>query len=119
MHDLFIHILLYAFKDSYNLHQIVTSLQPEPIIYSSFLSFLLLFLKVEPLIPPPGSLPGTLITFAGHKSDPAEAGNRASKAYGKVADDFFVSEDGLATFKGIPFMTPLGAVKSNLKGKIS
>lgn len=75
--------------------------------------------QVEPLIPPEGSVPGTLITFKGHKSEPAEPGNRASKAYGKVADDFFMSEDGIATFKGIPFMTPLGAVKSNLKGKIS
>eukprot|EP00596_Hydrurales_sp_CCMP1899_P007726 CAMPEP_0119040408 /NCGR_PEP_ID=MMETSP1177-20130426/10331_1 /TAXON_ID=2985 /ORGANISM="Ochromonas sp, Strain CCMP1899" /LENGTH=193 /DNA_ID=CAMNT_0007005433 /DNA_START=195 /DNA_END=776 /DNA_ORIENTATION=- len=75
--------------------------------------------QVETLDPPEGALPGQLIKFAGHKSDPAEAGNRASKAYGKVADEFFVNDDGIATFKGIPFMTPLGAVKSNLKGKIS
>lgn len=76
-------------------------------------------LQVEPLIPPEGSPAGQLITFKGHKPDPAEAGNRASKAYSKVADEFFVNENGEATFKGIPFMTPLGAVKSNLKGKIS
>ena len=74
---------------------------------------------MEPLSPPEGCPPGQLITFKGHKSDPAEAGNRASKAYGKVADEFFVNDDGVATFQGIPFMTPLGAVKSNLKGKIS
>jgi aminoacyl tRNA synthase complex-interacting multifunctional protein 1 len=71
------------------------------------------------LCPPEGSPAGQLITFSGHKSDPAEPGNRASKAYGKVADDFFVNDDGVATYKGTPFMTPLGAVKSNLKGKIS
>ena len=76
-------------------------------------------LQVEPLSPPEGSPAGQLITFKGHKPDPAEAGNRASKAYSKVADEFFVNENGEATFKGIPFMTPLGAVTSNLKGKIS
>ena len=76
-------------------------------------------LQVEPLNPPEGSPAGQLITFKGHKPDPAEAGNRASKAYSKVADEFFVNENGEATFKGIPFMTPLGAVTSNLKGKIS
>jgi len=48
-----------------------------------------------------------------------EPGNRASKAYGKIADDFFVNDDLVATFKGVPFMTPAGPIKSNLKGKIS
>ena len=69
---------------------------------------------------PPSEAPlGQLITFKGHKSEPAEAGNRATKAFDKVADDFFVDDNGLATYKGIPFMTPSGPCTASLKGKIS
>lgn len=91
----------------------------ELMMKSKFHNTCMNLLQVEPLSPPEGSPAGQLITFKGHKPDPAEAGNRASKAYSKVADEFFVNENGEATFKGIPFMTPLGAVTSNLKGKIS
>jgi hypothetical protein len=55
----------------------------------------------------------------GHIPEIAEPGNRASKAYSKIADEFFVNDNGVATFKGTPFMTPQGAVTSSLKGKIS
>lgn len=62
---------------------------------------------------------GELVTFAGHPAAPAEAGNRASKAYSKIADEFFVDDNGVATYKGVPFMTTGGAIYSSLKGKIS
>lgn len=76
--------------------------------------------QVEPLMPPPGSSVGSLMTFAGHKSEPAEPGNRASKAYDKVADGFYVDDKGQATYMGIPMMAPLGScTSSHLKGKIS
>ena len=75
--------------------------------------------KVEPLRPPAGTNVGTLISFQGHKAEIEPPGNRASKAYTKVADDFFVNDDGVATYNGVPFMTPQGPITSALKGKIS
>jgi len=76
--------------------------------------------KVEPLLVPEGVPNGELVTFVGHKAEPAEAGNRASKAYSKIADDFLVDETGKATYKGTPFMTSKGSITSTLlKGTIS
>lgn len=76
--------------------------------------------QVEPLSPPVDAELGDLITFEGHKPEPAEAGNRASKAYSKISEDFFVNDDGIATYQGIPFMiNGKGLVTSSLKGKIS
>jgi len=84
----------------------------------STLLFRALF-QVEPIRPPVGAVPGQLISFSGHKSEIAEPGNRATKAFTKVADDLFVDDGGLATYKGVPFMTPSGPCTSSLKGKIS
>lgn len=75
--------------------------------------------KVEPISPAAGSPLGSLITFPGWKSEPAEAGNRATKAYDKVADGFFVDDNGIATFQGVPMTSPVGPCTSILKGKIS
>eukprot|EP00607_Mallomonas_marina_P000660 CAMPEP_0182429208 /NCGR_PEP_ID=MMETSP1167-20130531/25594_1 /TAXON_ID=2988 /ORGANISM="Mallomonas Sp, Strain CCMP3275" /LENGTH=197 /DNA_ID=CAMNT_0024612593 /DNA_START=173 /DNA_END=766 /DNA_ORIENTATION=+ len=75
--------------------------------------------KVEPLSPPSGLSLGELITFEGHAAAPIDAGNRASKAFSKVANDFFVNDDGTATYQGVPFMTSNGPCTSTLKGKIS
>lgn len=75
--------------------------------------------EVVPLAPPADAAPGQLITFKGHKSEPAEAGNRANKAYDKIKDELFVNDEGFATYAGVPFSTPFGVVTSSLKGKIS
>jgi aminoacyl tRNA synthase complex-interacting multifunctional protein 1 len=75
--------------------------------------------QVEPLTPPEGAIPGELIKFEGHASTPVEPGNKATKAFSKIADDFFVDDNFVATYKGIPFLTPQGLIKSSLKGKIS
>jgi aminoacyl tRNA synthase complex-interacting multifunctional protein 1 len=75
--------------------------------------------QVIPLSPPDGAPTGELITFEGHASAPVEPGNRATKAFEKVADDLFVDDNGKATYKGVPFMTTAGPVTSTLKGKIS
>ena len=75
--------------------------------------------QVQPLIPSDSTQLGELITFDGFESAPIEPGNRASKAYSKIADDFFVNDDGIATFSGIPFSTTQGPIKCSLKGKIS
>lgn len=69
--------------------------------------------------PPEGVNIGELVTFHGHAPAPIEAGNRASKAFSKIAEDFFVNDDLVATFQGIPFQTSKGVITTNLKGKIS
>ena len=75
--------------------------------------------EVVPLAPPADAAPGQIITFKGHKPEPAEAGNRANKAFDKVKDELFVNDEGIATFAGVPFSTPFGTVTSSMKGKIS
>lgn len=86
---------------------------PHLTVYHCYLS------QVVPLDPPAGAKVGELVMFEGHASEPAEAGNRASKAYSKIADEFIVNDQGLATFQGVPFMTSDGPMTSTLKGKIS
>jgi len=63
---------------------------------------------VDPLCPPEEAEVGSLITFTGHKAEPMAAGNRASKAFSKVADSFSTNEDGVAMFDDIPFATAAG-----------
>jgi len=75
--------------------------------------------KVVPLAPPPGTPVGELVTFEGHAAEPMAAGNRASKAYGKVAPELHVDDEGRATFGGVPFMTSQGPVTASVKGPIS
>lgn len=47
------------------------------------------------------------------------AGNRASKAFDRIAEDLFSTDDKLATYKGTPFMTTKGPVTAAMKGSIS
>ncbi len=76
--------------------------------------------EVVPLAPPAGAAVGDLVTVEGHASAPEPPGNRAGKAYDRVADELFVDEEGRATFKGLPFMVGAGAVTGAIKkGKIS
>ncbi|CAM9554279.1 unnamed protein product [Discosporangium mesarthrocarpum] len=79
--------------------------------------------EVEPLSPPPGATLGELVTFEGHQQAPIDAGNRAGKAWKRVAGDLKVTEDKVATFAGeslpAPFMTSVGPVTSSLPGTIS
>ena len=75
--------------------------------------------QVEPIAPPEGCEIGQLMTFEGHLSAPIDPGNRASKAFDKVADDLYVNVRGEATYKGIPMMSPKGPCTSILVGKIS
>jgi len=75
---------------------------------------------VEPLLVPEGAKIGELVTFAGHKVELEPPGNRATKAFTKVADDLYVDDNGQATYKGTPFMTSVGAITSSMKkGSIS
>ncbi len=76
--------------------------------------------KVEPLLVPDGTPNGELITFEGHASAPIEPGNKSSKIYGKICDNFKVNELGEATYEGVVFATSGGAIKSSfISGSIS
>lgn len=75
--------------------------------------------QVDPLSPPADAAIGELISFAENIIKPVEPGNKATKSFGKIADDFYVDDSGVATFRGVPFMTTKGPVTSTLKGKIS
>jgi len=74
--------------------------------------------KVVPIMPPAGTPVGELVTFKGHPGEPMAPGNRVTKAWGKVADEMVVDNEGRATFGGVPFMTSKGPVTSSLKGPI-
>jgi methionine--tRNA ligase beta chain len=76
--------------------------------------------QVDPLAPPRGCAVGDQITFQGHQVAPMAAGNRASKAFSKIAADLFVDAEGRATYQGVPFMTAHGAVTASIvNGSIS
>lgn len=76
-------------------------------------------IQVDPLTPSAGAALGELITFAGYDMKPVEAGNKASKVFSKICDEFYVNSEGFASFSGIPFMTSVGPIKCSLNGKIS
>mmetsp|Transcript_29375 Transcript_29375/g.41897 ORF Transcript_29375/g.41897 Transcript_29375/m.41897 type:complete len:232 (-) Transcript_29375:116-811(-) len=75
--------------------------------------------QVDPLVVPEGVLPGELVSFEGCAIKYVEPGNKASKAFSKIADEFYADENLVATFQGTPFMTSKGPITSTLKGKIS
>lgn len=75
--------------------------------------------QVDPILPPEDTPIGELIAFSGHTNQPAEPGNRATKAFSKIADEFFVNDANVATFQNTPFMTSKGPITASLKGKIS
>ncbi|KAA8497946.1 putative methionine--tRNA ligase [Porphyridium purpureum] len=64
--------------------------------------------QVDPLTAPEGVPIGALVTFEGHRSEPAPAGNRASKAFDKVAKSLRTDATGVAMFEQVPFATPSG-----------
>ncbi|CAM9317082.1 unnamed protein product [Chrysoparadoxa australica] len=79
--------------------------------------------SVAPLDPPAGTPIGELLTFEGHRATPLDPGNRAGKAWKKVAKTVSVGEDKVAKFTGevLPatFTTSKGPVTSELPGSIS
>mmetsp|Transcript_17380 Transcript_17380/g.70502 ORF Transcript_17380/g.70502 Transcript_17380/m.70502 type:complete len:292 (-) Transcript_17380:267-1142(-) len=71
--------------------------------------------EVDPLSPPEECGNGELITFDGHKSAPIDPGNRATKAFDRVADDLSTNEDGIAQYQDIAFKTVFGPCYSPRK----
>lgn len=58
---------------------------------------------VDPLSPPAAAEVGALVTFAGHRSAPIAAGNRASKAFDRVVAELRTDEEGVAMFGDVRF----------------
>ncbi|XP_017214872.1 uncharacterized protein LOC108192873 isoform X2 [Daucus carota subsp. sativus] len=74
---------------------------------------------VEPLIVPDGAKPGEFVSFSGHDGKPEDVLNPKKKQLEKITPNLFTDEKGIATFKGIPFMTSTGPCTSSiLKGSI-
>lgn len=69
---------------------------------------------VEPLIAPEGAKVGECISFAGHDGKPEDVLNPKKKQFEKIAVNLFTDDKGVATFKGIPFMTSAGPCTSSI-----
>ncbi|XP_024927854.2 uncharacterized protein LOC107413994 isoform X2 [Ziziphus jujuba] len=74
---------------------------------------------VEPLLPPEGAKPGERVSFSGIDGKPEDVLNPKKKQLEKITPHLFTDEKGIATFKGIPFMTSAGPCTSSIpKGTI-
>lgn len=71
--------------------------------------------RVDPLAPPSGVPVGELVTFEGHRVAPIEAGNRATKAFDRIAEELRTDEEGIARFGDVPFATSGGPCVSPRK----
>ncbi|EOY20090.1 OB-fold nucleic acid binding domain-containing protein isoform 1 [Theobroma cacao] len=88
---------------------------------------------VEPLLPPEGAKPGEHVSFSGHcclsllnvwsvlvqlilriDGKPDDVLNPKKKQLEKITPHLFTDEKGVATFKGIPFMTSAGPCTSSI-----
>ncbi|PHU13917.1 hypothetical protein BC332_15122 [Capsicum chinense] len=69
---------------------------------------------VEPLIAPAGAKVGECISFFGHDGKPEDVLNPKKKQFEKIAVSLFTDDKGIATFKGIPFMTSAGPCTSSI-----
>lgn len=77
--------------------------------------------KVDPLAAPDGAALGELVQFEGHRAAPVEPGNRATKAFDRIADRLRTDENGVAMFEDVPFTTTAGSCVSpkKLVGSVS
>uniref|UniRef100_A0A0D9V786 tRNA-binding domain-containing protein n=1 Tax=Leersia perrieri TaxID=77586 RepID=A0A0D9V786_9ORYZ len=69
---------------------------------------------VEPLIPPEGAKLGERISFAGFEGKPEDVLNPKKKQLDKITPDLRTDENGVATFRGIPFTTSAGPCRSSV-----
>ncbi|KAE9608770.1 hypothetical protein Lal_00020518 [Lupinus albus] len=69
---------------------------------------------VEPLLPPEGAKIGERISFSGVDGKPEDVLNPKKKQLEKITPHFFTDDKGVATFKGIPFMTSGGPCTSSI-----
>ncbi len=77
-------------------------------------------LQVVLLDPPADSPVGEALQVEGVVFRSVEPGNRASKAFAKVADDLQVGTDRVAAYKGAQrLLTSKGPVTAEISGRIS
>jgi aminoacyl tRNA synthase complex-interacting multifunctional protein 1 len=69
---------------------------------------------VEPITPPEGAKVGECVSFSGHEGKPEEVLNPKKKQLDKITPHLFTDDKGVATFKGIPFMTSTGPCTSSI-----
>ncbi|XP_028778865.1 aminoacyl tRNA synthase complex-interacting multifunctional protein 1 isoform X2 [Neltuma alba] len=69
---------------------------------------------VEPLLPPEGAKIGERVSFSGIDGKPEDVLNPKKKQLEKITPNLFTDEKGVATFKGIPFMTTGGPCTSSI-----
>lgn len=69
---------------------------------------------VEPLRPPEGAKVGERVSFAGHDGRPEDVLNPKKKQLEKITPHLYTDESGVATYKGIPFMTSAGPCTSSI-----
>jgi aminoacyl tRNA synthase complex-interacting multifunctional protein 1 len=69
---------------------------------------------VEPLLPPEGAKIGERVSFAGIDGKPEDVLNPKKKQLEKITPNLFTDDNGVATFKGIPFMTSGGPCTSSI-----
>ncbi|KAK4798636.1 hypothetical protein SAY86_030962 [Trapa natans] len=69
---------------------------------------------VEPLLPPEGAQIGEQISFSGIDGKPEDVLNPKKKQLEKITPNLYTDEKGVATFKGIPFMTSAGPCSSSI-----
>ncbi|KAG5148379.1 hypothetical protein JHK82_015260 [Glycine max] len=69
---------------------------------------------VEPLLPPEGSQIGERISFSGIDGKPEDVLNPKKKQLDKITPHLFTDDKGVATYKGIPFMTSGGPCTSSI-----
>ena len=69
-------------------------------------------LTAELLLPPEGSQPGDLITFAGFERRPPAELNAKKNPWDNVQPKLNINENGVACYEQIPFTTDKGVVTS-------
>ncbi|CAG7873668.1 unnamed protein product [Brassica rapa] len=69
---------------------------------------------VEPLLPPAGAKPGERVSFSGVEGKAEEVLNPKKKQLEKITPHLYTDESGVATYKGIPFMTSAGPCTSTI-----
>ncbi|XP_062155778.1 tRNA-aminoacylation cofactor arc1 [Alnus glutinosa] len=69
---------------------------------------------VEPLLPPEGAKLGERVSFSGIDGKPEDVLNPKKKQLDKITPHLFTDDMGVATFKGIPFMTSGGPCTSSI-----
>ncbi|XP_018434796.2 uncharacterized protein LOC108807056 isoform X2 [Raphanus sativus] len=69
---------------------------------------------VEPLLPPAGAKPGERVSFSGVEGKPEDVLNPKKKQLEKITPHLYTDESGVATYKGIPFMTSAGPCTSTI-----